>query len=65
MLHVTNRLCSGAISMTSAAPVAGLVFLGPVLVVIGVLAGHVGLMVLGVASLFGAGVLTVLDGRRA
>ena len=46
------------------APVAALVFVGLLLAVIGLfVAGNVGLVALGVASLFGAGLLQTLGER--
>jgi hypothetical protein len=55
----------GANQMSSSAPVAALVFVGPIVVTFGIFTGHVELIALGIAALFGAGLIGALDGRKA
>jgi hypothetical protein len=48
------------------APISALVFVGLLLTVIGLLvAGNIALIALGVASLFGAGLIQALESRNA
>jgi hypothetical protein len=52
-------------SNLASAPVAGLVFVGILLAFIGLFAGSLPVMTLGVASLFGAGIIGAVASRRA
>ena len=52
-------------SNPAAAPVAALTFVGVLIVFLGVFAGGAELIALGVAALFGAGLVGALSARRA
>jgi uncharacterized membrane protein YoaK (UPF0700 family) len=51
--------------MTTSAPVLALMFAAAFVLAIGFVAGSFPMMVLSIVSFFGAGLLTVLDGKRA
>jgi hypothetical protein len=55
---------SPSMSNLASAPVAGLVFVGILLAFIGLFAGSLPVMTLGVASLFGAGLIGAVASRR-
>jgi hypothetical protein len=52
-------------SMSTSAPVLALMFAAAFVLAIGFVAGSFPMMVLSIVSFFGAGLLTVLDGKRA
>src|SRR5687768_17458549 len=70
--HDPHRCCAGqpfhhpgALPMSTSTPVTALMLAAAVVLAIGFVAGSLALFVLSIAAFFGAGLLTVLDGRRA